>query len=698
MSNNSQHVTGQGGFAGHSAEELNRIIIAAMPCGMVQVAVDGSIVTANAEALRVLGLSFDEIANKYTSDFVTETIFEDGSHCPVSAYPVTKALVTGEVQAPVIIGVRRPDATVSWAEYRATPLKDQAGKVNGAIVTFLDVTEFRERLVRAETSENQLRSFLENFPHYLVSFARDGTIIYVNRAHGSTTREQVLSSKIYDFLPENEHAAMEERFRQIFDEQKSFNYETQSEINGQQVFFSNTFWPEVKDGSVVAVNNFATDITETKRLYKLLEYRATHDFLTGLANRYLFEDETVLELAKIRDTKRTSVLGYLDLDQFKVVNDTCGHIAGDELLKQIGFLLKQQISPNMLLARLGGDEFGILFRDMALAEAIAIAEATCDAVFKYVFTWERNRFKVSVSIGLAVLDLNSKNYSQVLKDADVACYAAKEHGRNAVRVFRTDDVTLQERTSEMESVRIINDAIDSDKLTLFYQEIVPNAHEESRKSRSFEILLRLPDARGQLNTPAALIAAAERYDLMPGLDFKILTSTFGWLRSVPRLIDSLDFITINLSAKSLGHVPFQKKVLELLADPPLPVEKLRFEITETAVMSNFYQARIFMQSIIDRGCAFILDDFGTGISSFAYLKDLPVTMVKIDGVFVRNLVSDAIDYSMVKTMHDLATIMGKKTIAEFVETAEILEKITTIGIDYSQGYHLHRPEAVTQLA
>ncbi|WLH64535.1 EAL domain-containing protein [Pseudomonas sp. FP2300] len=438
------------------------------------------------------------------------------------------------------------------------------------------------------------------------------------------------------------------------------------------------------------------DMTQERQYIANLSWQATHDALTGLANRREFEYRLEQALHNLTRQVGRHALMFLDLDQFKLVNDTCGHAAGDELLRHICALLQSGLRENDTLARLGGDEFGILLENCSPEAAEKIAEGLRQTVQNLHFVWKGRPFVTTVSIGLVHIAQTPTTLEASLRAADMACYMAKEKGRNRVQVYHADDSELSLRFGEMAWVQRLHMALEENRFCLYAQEIAalgPGDHGGGH----IEILLRLHDEAGRMILPDSFIPAAERYGLMTSLDrwvvenvFKIIRQCLNDLRQGP-----MAMCAINLSGTTIGDQAFLDFLRKQFAAYSIPPEMICFEITETSAISNLGSAIRFINELKSLGCYFSLDDFCAGMSSFAYLKHLPVDFLKIDGSFVKDMLDDPINRAMVEVINHIGHVMGKRTIAEFVETAQIEQALLEIGVDYAQGYVIERPQLFT---
>jgi diguanylate cyclase (GGDEF)-like protein/PAS domain S-box-containing protein len=459
--------------------------------------------------------------------------------------------------------------------------------------------------------------------------------------------------------------------------------------------FSSNFVPIYNaDGEVQRLLGLTQDITERKQAEEKLSYQASYDALTGLVNRQHFERRAETLISNRLESGTEHAICFMDLDQFKVVNDTCGHIAGDELLRRLADALQKIVRRSDILARLGGDEFAVLMEHCSLQQAQRAAEALRKQVENLQFVWEGQSFRIGVSIGLVAITDTTGDLTELLMQADAACYMAKELGRNRIHVYHPDDSELAQRQGEMQWVPRIARALDEDRFTLYAQPIVP-LHDNV--NRHYELLLRMVDDDGKIIPPGAYLPAAERYDLINKLDTWVVGNAFAFMSAQAGFMKNIHFVSINLSGQSITNINFLNTVVAKLEEFDIDPVQICFEITETAAISNLVAATKFISSLKALGCRFALDDFGSGLSSFGYLKSLPVDYLKIDGQFVKDIVANPIDYEMVKSINDIGHVMGMQTIAEFVENDEIKEQLITIGVDFAQGYGIGKPEPLEKL-
>ncbi len=428
-----------------------------------------------------------------------------------------------------------------------------------------------------------------------------------------------------------------------------------------------------------------------------LVYQASHDALTGLINRREFELRLERALLSALQQNRQHALCYMDLDQFKVINDSCGHVAGDELLRQLAVLLKSSLRERDVLARLGGDEFALLLENCSIADALEVAETFRAEVQRFRFKWADRVFSVSMSVGVVAIDRDSDSAASLLSAADAACYVAKERGRNRIHLYEIRDLDLARHRGEMQWVNRIQRALEEHRLNLYWQEVRPTDG-RSGAARHVELLLRMRDDDGSEIQPMAFIPAAERYSIMPALDNWVIEETMKLCR---RYLGSGNaqqcLFAVNLSGVSLKDPTFHQMLLDHLQAYPAMGPHLCFEITETAAIGNLAVVNEFIEAMRRFGCRFALDDFGSGLSSFTYLKNLKVDYLKIDGAFVRDIASNPIDRSMVEAIHRIGHQMGLKTVAEYVESDQALALLRQIGVDYVQGNGVHSPEPLATL-
>lgn len=433
----------------------------------------------------------------------------------------------------------------------------------------------------------------------------------------------------------------------------------------------------------------------TKKLLQEKErvtYQAGHDALTGLVNRREFENKLnyLLGLALTENTSHAML--YIDLDQFKVVNDTCGHVAGDALLRQLSSMLQHKIREGDTLARLGGDEFGLLIENCSLDDAERIANQLKEQIQEFHYEWNDTVFRVGASIGLVPINKNGATVELIMSAADTACYAAKDTGRNRVHVYKPDDAEMVTRYGEMQWVAKITKALDENNFTLYQQKVMLSESPYEKLEYS-EVLVRMRGDNGEIIPPGAFLPAAERYNLAPDIDRYVIKTVFKYINSK----SEKNNITygINLSQMSIGAEGFLAFILLQFKRYNISGEDICFEITETAAVKDINVAVQFIKALRDYGCRFALDDFGRGLSSLVYLKTLPVDYLKIDGLFVKDVTNDVVDLAMVKSINEIGHVMNMKTIAEFVESEEIYLQLKEIGVDCVQGNWIDKPKELT---
>jgi diguanylate cyclase (GGDEF)-like protein/PAS domain S-box-containing protein len=437
------------------------------------------------------------------------------------------------------------------------------------------------------------------------------------------------------------------------------------------------------------------DITEMKRMSETINYQASHDSLTGLSNREEFSYKLNELIKNLRTSDGHHALLMIDVDRFKAINDTCGVLAGDELLRQVAQHVLANISRKDISARVGGDEFAIILKDCELEDSINVAHRLQEATVARKFVWQTTTFPVTLSLGIVPLSRESEDSHSILAAADDACHLSKEEGGNKINVFRAEDSKFQKRRGEMEWIAKINRAAEENRFVLWYQPIVPLDPAMGLQAKG-EVLIRLINADGSIARPNDFIPAAERYNLMPLVDRWVIRNAFSSYRLLAERGSPMgqNIMSINLSGPSLLDEDLVDTILYEVRKNGLSPSSFCFEITETAAIQNLSWATRFMKRLKDEGFTFALDDFGSGFSSFGYLKNLPVDYLKIDGSLVQPIEESLVAYTMVDSINSIGHVMGIKTIAEFVKNEAIRKKLVEIGVDYAQGYHIAEPAPI----
>ena len=434
----------------------------------------------------------------------------------------------------------------------------------------------------------------------------------------------------------------------------------------------------------------AKDAIAVDYLNAKLSHQSRHDILTGLSNRYAFEEALKSALKGAGANSQTHIFGFLDVDHFHRINDICGYTAGDELLRQLGSLLSHHRRSDDIIARLGSDQFGLILKDSTLEQGEAHLQMLHEKFKQFTFHWDENSYDLSISIGLIPIDSTSESVAALFSAAETACNVAKDQGRNRIHIGDANDMALTQRLNEMQWVTRIIQALKEDRFHLYHQTIEAIDPGE-QEGEHYEILLRMEGRSGELISPADFMPAAENYQLSPRLDRWVVAKTINWLNENPDHLERLAVCSINLSGLSMGDQETLGFIRRTLEHSNVPPSKICFEVTETAAISNLDAAVRFMHTLKSIGVLFSLDDFGTGLSSFAYLRTLPVDYLKIDGTFVKQIDRSIVDWTMVKSINEMGQIMGKRTIAEFVENEEIYSQLSEIGVNYAQGFLLSEP-------
>ncbi len=627
-------------------------------------------------------------------------------------------LILSTYQAQTVIEkVPTPDGVVHYWQVIKFPFTDHAGQRFVGGVAF-DVTP-QKRFEQQLAEEKELAQVtLKSIGDAVITTDAAGKIQYLNPVAEALTgwsQEEAQAkplSEVFQIVHETTRQPVANPVIEVLQERQVVGLANHTALiarDGTERAIEDSAAPiQTQDGQLIGAVMVFHDVSQTRQLTKQLSWQASHDMLTGLVNRREFERRLTQAVDNAHSHQKVHALCYLDLDNFKVVNDTCGHATGDRLLQQLSQLLTEQLRIADILARLGGDEFALLLEYCPLDQAIRIANELREKLKAFRFNADGKVFSVGVSIGVATITAESDSAATALSDADAACYIAKRKGRNRVHVHQPDDLDLAQQRGETQWAAYIAEALETDRFCLYYQSILPLrpdclAAESCADywAEHYEVLLRLRDQTDRLISPDTFIPAAERYNLMPQIDRWVVKTLFAtqsahyqqvWARSKTQPCVGNALYSINLSGASINDDEFIDFLHEQLALHQIPPAVICFEITETAAISNLTKAAQFIGELRQLGCQFALDDFGSGMSSFAYLRTLPIDYLKIDGRFIRNIVNDDIDTAMVTAIHQIAQVMDIRTIAEFVENEAILKKIRGLGIDYAQGYGITRPE------
>ncbi len=598
--------------------------------------------------------------------------------------------------------MRRRDGQQLVVLENARPMRDAAGRHVGYEGTIANITERKraEQAIFAEKERAQVT--LESIGDAVISTDAEGRIQYINPVAEALTAWSLADARgqpiaaVLRLVNEITREPIETSLDGALGRagaQGPADHAVLITRTGHEVAIQESAAPLCdRQGRVIGAVVVFHDVTKERRLRRALSWQASHDALTGLINRREFDNRLHGALLSAQRGEGSYALLYIDLDQFKVVNDTCGHQAGDRLLRDVTGLLQTRVRATDTIARLGGDEFGVLLEGVTLEQATRIAEGVRQAIRDFRFVWGTGTLSVGASIGIVQIRAETENVASVMSAADIACYAAKDAGRNRIHVYGAEGVSHRHR--EMHWVARVTRAAEDNRLELYFQPIVSLGGTAGRAFH--ELTVRLRDDSGELVAPSEFIPAAERYNVMSAIDRWVVERALELLRARQRAGQPLPLLAVNLSGTSLNEQSFVDFVLQSVGEPAIAAA-LCFEITETAAVTSLANARFLMTELKARGCKFSLDDFGTGVSSFVYLKSLPVDFLKIDGQFISHITHDAVNRSMVEAIAKVGRALGIATVAECVESEAVLGELKNIGVDYAQGFYLAEPLPIERM-
>jgi len=657
---------------------------------------DGDLIAANPALVEMLG--FDSV----------EDLKAAGRTTMLYVNPIDRERVFARLEAEGFVRnfeyrLRRKDGKEIVVLENARAVHDDQGNIVAHEGTITDITDRKRAETRVFEEKERAQVTLQSIGDGVITTDAEGCVDYINPVAQDLTAWDMRGARgkpitdIMTIINQHTRATVDNPVVRCLQEGRVITLAENSILinkSGDEVPIQDSAAP-IRDriGNIIGSVMVFHDTSKESRLFRQLSYQASHDAVTGLINRREFENRLVGSLDAVRnDSEQMHALLYIDLDQFKVVNDTFGHTAGDELLRQLSEIVQANIRSTDLLARLGGDEFAILLERCTEQRAMEVAENIRGSVEGYRFEWHESFTTVRCSIGVVMVSGEDADVASVMSSADVACYSAKDMGRNQVHLYRDSDASL--RHEEMKWVSRITSAVEEDRFELYYQPIIGIGKLNGDSRGHYELLLRMKDEHGELVGPDQFIPAAERYNLMSTLDRWVIRKALSELADREGKTEARYTIAINLSGTSLSEDRFLEFVVNELEKQKLPSGAICFEITETAAISNLSRVVHFMKALKKLGCKFSLDDFGSGLSSFTYLKNLPVDYLKIDGQFIRNVAEDSVDESMVKAISQVGHAMGIETIAERVESKQVLEKLGALGIEFAQGYYIARPTSV----
>ena len=682
-------------------------ILEQLPSGvMLAETPSGKVTYQNRAASMLLGHSVDDI-NSYRGLDRFHFIDASGRRIPADQLPLARSVRQRQAASTQDLIYERDDGARLHFAVTAAPIIDADGIARLAVAVLHDISSLKRAELAAATEKERALVTLAAITDGVMTADRSGRLTMINPAAERMTgvaQHDARGCRFHEVLRFHEEggtAAVIDAIDRCLKERRvisSLPHLTMVSRDDHHYSVESAVAPVcLADGELIGAVLIVHDVTESKRLMRRLGFEASHDALTGLVNRREFETrlERALERARTPGGASAALL-YMDLDQFKIVNDTCGHSAGDDLLKLLANTYAEHVRERDTLARIGGDEFALIVEHCDVDEALAVAQKILDATRNFRYACKGRLFQLGVSIGLTPIDRGIASVEETLRRADHACYIAKERGRNRIFVHYHGDLDFAQRRSDMHWVTRLTHAFQNEQLQLYCQPIMALGDGSGKKH--YEILLRLRNGRAGPVLPGTFLPAAERYDVILKIDRWVLQRTLEWLSGHKAHMETLDMCSINVSRRSLTDPSFHKFAADLIDASDVPAQKLCFEITEHGAIADMQKTIAFIEAMSARGCRFSLDDFGTGMTSFSYLKQLPVNFIKIDGSFIQMMSSSQVDFEMVRFTNDISHMMGRQTIAEYVSDAAILASLKEIGVDFAQGYCIGKPRPLAAVA
>lgn len=680
------------------SESRYKAIYNETPVMLHSIDAQGCLVSVSDHWLYMMGYSREEVLGRPSTDFLTPASRERAKEVLAEFYE------TGTLREVPYQYVRK-NGEIFDVSLSATMERDKYNRMFRSLAVSVDVTDRNHTQIELRNEKELLQVTLESIGDGVITTNTEGHVEFLNpvaegltgwslkQARGKSVESifRIVDEATGQKVANPVHTCLETRTKT-----RSPQLTRLISAKGETHAIQNSAAPIVDpEGAIQGVVMVFQDVSESRQLMDKIAHQASHDSLTGLLNRREFENRLKNSLASCQNGQEHHVVCYLDLDKFKIVNDTAGHVAGDALLKQISQLLLSNVRNHDSLARIGGDEFGLLLESCPVDKAVEIAEHLVKIISEIRFAWNKQLYEVGVSIGLVAMTSETKNIESLLSHADIACFSAKGRGRNQVVVYELNTGESAFHHKVLQQASRLRQALEEEQFFLCGQPIF-SLKDSGEQPAYYEILLRLRDREGRIVSPGAFIPAAERYDLMPAIDRWVVETSlvrYAEIFSAP----TGPGISVNLSGASLNDKSLLPYILKQLDSTRIPPHKICFEITETIAINSLANAKAFVTTLRERGCRIALDDFGSGYCSVLYLKQLPVDYVKIDGSFVRTLMDSAVDRAVVESINQIGQLMGLKTIAESVENDVLKEHLKGIGVDMVQGFSIGPPILLDKL-